>query len=214
MKLIDTRDKLDEARIFLRYLDQAQYDKPANIPFKYCLSAFLNATYGVREYLKAEFIGALRQQAPTHGKKLSKDEALKRYVQLLERWIGNLPPEKRALWDSMLRNRISETHKKRVNTVTKPKAVSIGPFLRYPYGTERSFAFAAHYVMQQQVAANYPGMANWIKGPGLSSATGMWTEIQEHHSEIGGVFQSMAKGCTDYVALLDDLISHFEQSAP
>jgi hypothetical protein len=34
MKLADTRDKLEEAQVFLRLLDEAQHDKPASIPFR------------------------------------------------------------------------------------------------------------------------------------------------------------------------------------
>ena len=77
MKLEDTKDKLEEARLFLRHLDAAQNEQKANIPFRYCLSAFLNAAYGVQEYLKAEFIRALRQRARTQGKKLSGQQAEK-----------------------------------------------------------------------------------------------------------------------------------------
>lgn len=214
MKLADTRDKLEEAQVFLRLLDKAQHDKPASIPFRYCLSAFLNAAYGVQEYLRAEFIRTLREQACTQGKKLSRREPRILHTQRLEQWTSSLPQEKRALWDSMIENRDRETHENRVKTVTEPKAVSIKPAPRYPYGTEHSVAFAAQYMMLQQVAAYYPEMAETLAKERLPLGTGAWREITERHLKIGKALHSTAKACGDYVALLDGLISHFEQSAP
>ena len=84
----------------------------------------------------------------------------------------------------------------------------------FPYCSERSRAFGAHYVMQQQVAAWYPEMVDRIKELGPLSGTGIWTYIQEHHLDIGGAFQSTVKACGDYVALFNGLISHFEKPAP
>jgi len=79
---------------------------------------------------------------------------------------------------------------------------------------ERNPAYAAHYVMQRQVAASYPEMADMIKELGLPSGTGIWTYIQEHHLEIAGVLHATVKACGDYVALFDGFISHFEKPAP
>ena len=69
-------------------------------------------------------------------------------------------------------------------------------------------------VMQLQVAASYPEMADMIKELGLPAGTGIWTYIQEHHLDIGGVLQSTVKACGDYVALFAGFISHFEKPAP
>ena len=213
MKLVDTRDKFEEAQVFLRCLDEAQHDERARIPFRYCLSAFLSAAYGAREYLEAEFIRVQREQVRAHGQKLLKGvPPAKLYVQHHGQWIAKLSKGKLALWNTMIGNRESETHERRVKTVTKPKPVSVKPAPPFPYGTERTFAFAAHYVMYQQVAAYYPDMA-WRENQ-LLLGTDVQAYLEEHHLEVAGVLQATVTACGDYVALLDSLISHFEQSVP
>jgi len=214
VKLADTKDKLQEARVFLHYLDEAQHEKPGSIPFRYCLSVFLNAAYGVQEYLRAEVIQAYRQQARTQGKNLSKNEPRQLYLQHRKQWISSLPEEKTTLWDSMIQKRERETHEKRVKTIPKEKAFPADFMQRFPYPSERRSAFVSHYVMQQHVAAYYPEIADTIKELGLPAGTGVWTYIQEHHLEIGGALHQTVKACKDYVELLADLIAHFEQLAP
>jgi hypothetical protein len=61
----------------------------------------------------------------------------------------------------------------------------------FPYRSERSRAFGAYYVMQQQVAAWYPEMADRIKELGPLSGTGIWTYIQEHHLDNGERFNRL-----------------------
>lgn len=57
-------------------------------------------------------------------------------------------------------------------------------------------------------------MADRVKELGLPTGTGVSTFIQEHQLEIEGTLHAMAKACNDYyIALLDGLIRHFEQSA-
>ena len=216
MNLEATRDKLEEARFFLRYLDEAQ-NRPQSqtqTPFRYHFSAFLGATYSVEQYLQTEVVRAMRQQARTQGNKLSKQQAGHRYNELFAEWFTALSQEKQALWDSLMNNRGREIHIERTKTVTKEKAMSTPLIPGFPYRSERSRAFGAHYVMQQQVAAWYPEMADRIKELGPLSGTGIWTYIQEHHLDIGGAFQSTVKACGDYVALFNGLISHFEKPAP
>jgi hypothetical protein len=215
MNLEATRDKLEEARFFLRYLDEAQ-NRPQSqtqTPFRYHLSAFLGATYSVEQYLQTEVVRAMRQQARTQGKKLSKQQAGHRYNQLFAEWFTALSQEKQALWDSLMNNRGNEIHVERTKTVTKEKAISAGPISR-PLRPEHNPAYAAHFMMQLQVAASYPEMADMIKEVGLPSGTGIWTYIQEHHLEIAGVLHATVRACGDYVALSDSLISHFEKSVP
>lgn len=113
----------------------------------------------------------------------------------------------------MMKNRGSEIHVERTKTVTREKTISVGPISR-PLHPERNPAYAAHYRTQLQVGASYPEMADRIKELGLPLGTGIWTYIQEHHLDIGGVFQSTVKACGDYVALFDSLINHFEKSVP
>lgn len=135
-------DKLEEARFFLRYLDEAQ-NRPKSqtqTPFRYYLSAFLGAAYSVEHYLRTEVAKAMRQQARRQN-----------YKELFVEWFTALPQEKQALWDSLMNNRGSEIHVERTKTVTKEKAVSAGPISR-PLRLERNPAYAAHYVMQLQVA--------------------------------------------------------------
>jgi len=70
MNLEATRDRLEEARFFLRYLDEAQ-NRPQSqtqTPFRYHLSAFLGATYSVEQYLQTEVVRAMRQQARTRAR--------------------------------------------------------------------------------------------------------------------------------------------------
>ncbi len=215
MNLEATRDKLEEAKFFLRYLDETQ-NRPQSqtqTQFRYHLSAFLGAAYSVEQYLQTEVVRAMRQQARTQGKKLSEQQAGKPYKKLFAKWFTALPQEKQALGLSFKSNRRSEIHVERTKTVTKEKAISAGPISR-PLRPERNPAYVAHYVMQLQVAASYPEMADMIKELGLPSGTGIWTYIQEHHLDIGGVLHSTVKACGDYVALFDGFISHFEKPAP
>jgi hypothetical protein len=159
MNLEATRDKLEEARFFLRYLDEAQ-NRPQSqtqTPFRYHLSAFLGATYSVEQYLQTEVVRAMRQQARRQN-----------YKELFAEWFTALPQEKQALWDSLMNNRGSEIHVERTKTVTKEKAISAGPISR-PLRPERNPAYAAHYMMQLQVGASYPEMADMIKELGLPS---------------------------------------------
>jgi len=215
MNLEATRDKLEEARFFLRYLDEAQNRPQSQTQtlFRCYLSAFVGAAYSVEQYLQTEVVRAMRQQARTQGKKLSEQQAGKPHKKLFAEWFTALSQEKQAIWDSLMNNRGSEIHVERAKTVTKEKAISAGPISR-PLRPERNPAYAAHYVMQLQVAASYPEMADMIKELGLPSGTGIWTYIQEHHLEIAGVLYATVKACGDYVALFDSLISHFEKSAP
>ena len=205
MKLEDTNDKLEEARLFLRYLDEAQNERKATIPFPYCLSAFLNAAYGVRQYLKAEFVRVRLEQARIQGKGLSEKEATQLYYQQVSKWRAALPKDKQKLWKSMGGFRNDEAHEKRVKTVATQKAVPS------PYGTvEISNAFAAQYMMYQQVAAHYPEMAKTLAKEGMLFGTGTYTYIQENHLEIGGELHSTVGLCKDYYNLLPSLIAHFE----
>jgi hypothetical protein len=145
MNLEATRDRLEEARFFLRYLDEAQ-NRPqlqTQTPFRYYLSAFLGAAYSVEQYLQTEVVRAMRQQARTQVKKLSKRQAGKHYNQLFVEWFTALPPEKQALWAFFWNNRGSEIHVERTKTVTKENAISAGPISR-PLRPERNPAYAAH----------------------------------------------------------------------
>jgi hypothetical protein len=216
MNLEATRDKLEEARFFLRYLDETQNQPQSDTQtlFRYYLSAFVGAAYSVEQYLQTEVVRAMRQQARTQGKKLSEQQAGKPYKKLFAKWFTALPQEKQALGLSFKSNRRSEIHVERTKTMTTEKAMSTPLIPGFPYRSERSRAFGAHYVMQQQVAAWYPEMADRIKELGPLSGTGIWTYIQEHHLDIGGAFQSTVKACGDYVALFNGLISHFEKPAP
>jgi len=133
----------------------------------------------------------MRQQARTQGKKLSKKQASKHYNQLFVGWFTALPPEKQALWAFFWNNRGSEIHVERTKTVTKEMAMSTPLIPGFPYRSERSRAFGAHYVVQQQVAAWYPEMADRIKELGPLSGTGIWTYIQEHHLDNGERFNRL-----------------------
>jgi hypothetical protein len=101
-----------------------------------------------------------------------------------------------------------------VTTVSEQKAVPLRFSSRSPYGTvEIGNAFAAQYMMYQQVAAHYPEMAETLAKEGLPFGTGTWREIAERHLKIGKALHSTVKACGDYVALLERFISHFEQFA-
>jgi hypothetical protein len=218
MNLEATRDKLEEAKFFLLYLDEAQNQPQSQTqtPFRYYLSAFLGAIYSVQQYLQTEVIRAVRQQARTQGKKLSDQHARPHYNKFFTGWFTALPPEHQDLWESLMNNRGSEIHTERTKTVTKEKAIPAYPSPHYPYRSECSWAFAAHFVTQlQEGAPFYPDIAETTKQDiGLPLGTNAWVYIQEHHHKIGGVLQATVKTCTEYVALLESLINHFEQSAP
>jgi len=220
MKLEDAKDKLEEARLFLRHLDAAQNEQTAQppIPFRYCLSAFLNATYGVRQYLKAEFVLVRLEQAQRQGRPLpeeAEDAEARLYYQEVDKWVDTLLHDEQMLWRSMREFRNEESHEKRVPTVPRQKAVPLRSASRPQYGTvEISNAFAAQYMMYQQVAASYPEMAERLAKHGPPFGTGAWSYITEHHLEVGKALQSTVTACGGYVVLLNSLISHFEQSAP
>ena len=211
MKLEGAKNKLDEAKFFLNHLSEAQDERAAlsEIPFSYYHSAFLNATYGVEQYIKSEVNRALQQQAHTPDKKQQS------YNHHLKEWISRLSEMEKPLWDSMTQSRIADTHRKRVKTVTKQKAVPLGFSSRSPYGTvEYGNAFAARYMTYQQVAASYPEMAETVAKEFLPFGTGAWRFITEHHLEIGKVVQPIAIACKNYVDLLASLIAHFEPFVP
>ncbi|MBK5281203.1 MAG: hypothetical protein JJE16_03835 [Nitrospiraceae bacterium] len=101
MSLEETRDKLEEAKFFLRYPDEAQ-----NLPqpdtqtsFRYYLSAFLGTAYSVQQ-------------------------AGEQYEKLFVQWFTALSLAKQALWDCLMNNRGHEIHAERTKTVTKEKAMS------------------------------------------------------------------------------------------
>ena len=115
----------------------------------------------------------------------------------------------------MTQNRREDTHKKRVKTVTKQKAVPLGFCSRSPYGTvEISNAFAAQYIMYQQVAPSYPEMAETVANGGMPFGAGAWRYITEHQIQIGKVVQPIAISCKNYVDLLASRIGHFEPFVP
>ena len=96
-----------------------------------------------------------RQQARTQGKKLSRQQAEKHDNKSFVEWFTVLPQEKQALWDFFWNNRGSEIHVERIQAVTKEKSMPTPLTQGFPYRSERSRAFCAHSVMQQQVAAIY-----------------------------------------------------------
>ena len=57
------RDKFEEAKFFLRYLDETQNQPQSDTQtlFRYHLSAFLGAAYSVEQYLQAAVVRAMRQ---------------------------------------------------------------------------------------------------------------------------------------------------------
>lgn len=65
--------------------------------FRYHLTAFLGAAYSVEQYLQAEVVRAMRQQARTQVKNLSEQQAEKQYKKLFVEWFTALPQEKQAL---------------------------------------------------------------------------------------------------------------------
>jgi hypothetical protein len=156
MNLEATRDKLEEAKFFLRYLDETQNQPQSDTQtlFRYYLSAFVGAAYSVEQYLQTEVVRAMRQQARTQGKKLSEQQAGKPYKKLFAKWFTALPQEKQAFWLSFKSNRRSEIHVERTKTVTKEKAISAGPISR-PLRPERNPAYVAHYVMQLQQVSGH-----------------------------------------------------------
>jgi len=221
MNLEATRDKLEEARFFLRYLDEAQ-NRPQSqtqTPFRYHLSAFLGATYSVGQYLQTEVVRAMRQQARTQVKNLSKQQAGKQYNILFWEWFTDLPPEKQSLWDSLMNNRGSEIHMERTKTVTKKKAIP-SPLTRdFSYRSERSGAHVTPpplvLLVSHQISPYHPDITEATKRElGFPAGTNAWTYVQEHHLKIAGALHDTVKACGDYVALFDGLISHFEKSAP
>ena len=87
-------------------------------------------------------------------------------------------------------------------------------FSHFPYGSESSWAYAAQYVMRQNVAAYYPEITDAVAKEGLPFGTGAWSYINEHHLEIGKALHSTVNACKDYVDLLANLITHFESFVP
>ncbi len=196
MKLEGTKDKLEEARFFLRHLKAAQ----PQIPFRFCLSAFLNAAYGVTTYLKAEIVAARRQQPRTQGKKPSGKQITELFYTERDQWKEGLQ-DQQALWDKMEGHREADTHNERVKTSTKEKAV--------PQRIHGSYAFAPQAMMLRYMAESSPEIA---EKEGLRSETISWNYSEEHYP-IGPVQQqSMVSDCTEYVDLLANLIAHFEQA--
>jgi len=96
MNLEATRDKLEEANFFLRYLDETQNQPQSDTQtlLRYYLSAFVGAAYSVEQYLQTEVVRAMRQQARTQSKKLSEQQAGKPYKKLFAKW--SLPCHKRS----------------------------------------------------------------------------------------------------------------------
>jgi hypothetical protein len=138
-----TRDKLEEAKFFLRYLDEAQNlpQSQTQTPFRYYLSAFLGATYSVEQYLQTDVVRAMRQQVRTQVKKPSEQQAVKQYKKLFAEWFTALPQEKQALWDFLMNNRGSEIHVERTKTVTKEKAMFTPshPWFPLPFRAQSGF---------------------------------------------------------------------------
>jgi hypothetical protein len=222
MKLDGAKDKLEEAQLFLRYLEAAQNGHKVDIPFPYCLSAFLNATYGVREYLKASFVQMTLDQSGIQIQGLNEKEIeqLLRekqnlFYQEVDDWLATLLQDRQTLFRSMREFRNDDAHEKRVKTIVTQKIKPLGFSSLSPYGTvEYGNAFAAQYMMYQQVAASYPEMAETVRNEFLPFGTGAWSYITEHHLEIGKVAQPIVGACKDYVDLLVSLIAHFESVVP
>ena len=63
MNLEAMRDKLEEARFFLHYLDETQNQPQSDKQtlFRYYLSAFVGAAHSVEQYLQTEVVRAMRQ---------------------------------------------------------------------------------------------------------------------------------------------------------
>ncbi len=141
MNLAATRDKLEEGKFFLRYLDEAQ-NRPQSqtqTPSRSHLSAFLGAAYSVEQYLQTEVVRAMRQQARTQVKKPSKQQTGEQYKKLFVQWFTALPQEKQALGGFLMNNRGNEIHAERTKTVTKEKAMSSHRGLPAPFRAQSSF---------------------------------------------------------------------------
>lgn len=208
---MDTRrtlSKLEEARFFLWHLreENAKAERGPGSSwgpraFGYYLSAFLNASYSVLQYLELEAKTELKRGAT------NKKQAKQRFNEWLADWIAALPADERQVWDHMEEQRGAETHRERAKTVTETKVVPYGPQFGYRghpayYGT---FVFGGSPLFEDSFAEERQKL-------GLPLWATAWWEAQVHHFEIEGERRDVVQTCERYVKLLEKLVSDLDRS--
>jgi hypothetical protein len=212
VNLEKSRDKLEEARFFLRQLCQVPDVRTAENPnaVKYYFSAFLSAAYSVAEHLRTEVIGELRSQARATS---IKKDAKENYEHWQKQWYDALSDEERLSWKSLTEQagmRGKEVHVERTETVTKERTIVVDRLS----STRRSSEYEAYYLMRQQVAPFYPDTKATKYEMGFPMTINLTAKVQELFAEIGGSQRAIAEICEQQVALLDRFVRHFEQLVP
>ena len=207
MDLSETRDKLTETKFFLTHLreEQGQHGRRGAAAFRYYLSAFFNSAYSVTEYLEFEEKRELKRGAVKH--KQSSKQAKGKYTRLYSQWEDRLSGEDRQVWDFMRSRRGAEVHTRRTKTVTKVNIIPTDDLSRnrlHPAYQSMMISPPALFSDDTVKMKRRRGLPPWVNA---------WSKALEHHFAIEGEQRDVVKTCGRYVALLERLVVHGEQTA-
>jgi hypothetical protein len=198
------RWKLDEARFFLGFLDDMDDKLFERRPraFNFLLSAFLNATYSVREMVDLELTQQLRKQGQkgTGGVLAAK---------FLASWEAGLEPEDLKIWGWMPGQRHAEVHKKGVELHTAKKLEPVRRSPDYEYYAQGHY-HPAYYMQMMSVS---PALLGIPLEQQVQVPPGVWREALMHEFKVGEERRQVVGVCDQYCGLLEQLILAAEEAA-